>query len=272
MSRPRPERLRVIKAHMIKDLKQAFRFRISLLNTILAPILTMTSFLITYSAIFFGSGTDDLGYIDKGNYIVYILTGFLTYSAFHLMWGRTALGGEKVMLTLQGILLAPGSRLFIVAGKAVRALFEISLTTFFFAVMLVILDVPDLRPMNVLYGVLALFALMFIFLGLDFMLTSVGMAQEGLAGFISSYAPKGFLLLGCVYYPIDVIPEFARPLVYLNPVYHAVNIFRSGFMEADLRFGIAIPLITMIAAAAFLLPASAYVFDWILKKWGIKGY
>lgn len=265
-------KIRTVKAYAVKDLKNTFRFKLAIFNFILAPFLTMFSFLITYSAVFFGAKTDDLGFVQKENYVIYLLTGFLVYSCFRLAWGRTNLIGEKVMQTLDGMLLAPSSRLYILMGKAVQSFVEIFIVVFAFVVMVFLLQPPTIYWKNLIIGSVAVIFVFIIFLSLDFIVTAIGLAQEGIASFITTYVPKGFLLVGCVYYPVDIIPKFARPLVYLNPLYHGVDLFRSGFMQADLRFGLEIPFLYLLILAVVLPIISVFVFEYVLKRWGIRGY
>jgi ABC-type polysaccharide/polyol phosphate export permease len=187
-----------------------------------------------------------------------------------LAWGRTSLLGEKVMQTLDGMLLAPRNRLYIMFGKAVQSFVEIIITVIFFAVAIIFLQ-PQINLFNLLVGVLSLIFLFVIFISLDFIVSAIGLAEEGIEGFITTYVPRAFLLIGCVYYPVDVIPEFARPFVYLNPLYHAVNLFRSAFMTADLRFGF-LPLVYLAILTLVLPILAAFLFDFVLRRWGIRGY
>lgn len=263
-------KIKTIKAYVVKDLKLSFRFRMSLVNKFFAPILTMLSFMVTYSAIFFSTSTDDLGFVDRGNYVIYLLTGFLAYSVFRLAWGITSLRSEVGSYTLFGIMLAPGSRAYILAGKAVRALVEILISVGGFGAMLLFLR-PNIYWSNLMVGIVAVAALFIIFICLDFIVTAIDLVNPGLAGVITSYVPKGFLLIGCAYFPVDVIPEIFRPLVYINPLYHAVNLFRSGFMTADLRFGMVTPLIYLLVLAAIMPIISIYIFELVFKKWHVRG-
>lgn len=263
-------KIKTIQAYVVKDIKLTFRFRMSLVNKFFAPILTMLSFMVTYSAIFFGAGTEDLGFVDSSNYVVYLLTGFLAYSVFRLAWGITSLRGEVSSLTLYGMLMAPGSRVYILAGKAVRALAEIFISAGGFAAMIIFLN-PAIDAKNLIIGLGAIVLLFIIFISLDFMVTAIDLVNPGIAGVITSYVPKGFLLIGCVYFPVDVIPEIFRPLVYVNPLYHAVNLFRSGFMAADLQFGVMMPMIYLLILALIMPIMSLYIFNLVFKKWNIRG-
>ena len=262
---------RSIRAYTRKELKASIRFKIGFFNRMLAPTITMVSFFVTYSAVFFGAKVDDLGFIQKENYVLYLLTAFLTYTFFRLTWQRTSLHEEKIMQTLDGMLLAPGSRLYILIGKASRVFIEIFMSVTIFIVALAFLR-PSISLKGLAVGSFALILLFIIFISMDFMVSAIGLANEGWAGFLVSYLPRGFALIGCAYYPVDVIPQFVRPLVYLNPLYHAVNLFRSAFMQADLRFGVEGPLIYLIVLAIVLPIISGIFFEWVLQRWGVKGY
>lgn len=260
--------IRSIKAYTIKEFKESIRFKLGFLNRLVAPALTMVSFFVTYSAVFFGGNVDDLGYMNKSNYVIYLLTAFLTYTFFRLTWGRTNLSSEKGGGTLEGMLLAPGSRMYILAGKASRIFFEIFISVLIFIVALLFLG-SDINLKGLIVGSISLVLLFIIFISIDFISTAIGLAHVSIAGMINSYLPRAIALLGCAYYPVDIIPDFAKPLAYLNPLYHAVNLFRSGFMEADLRFGMVIPLVYLFVLAVVFLTISGFFFDWALKKWGI---
>jgi len=262
---------RSIKAYTKSEIKQSLRFRIGFFNRMLAPTLTMVTFFFTYSAVFFVSDVTDVGYVEKQNYVIYLLTAFLAYSFFRLPWNRTTLMQEKIMQTLDGMLLAPGSRLYIVIGKASRVFIEIAMSIIIFAVVLIFLR-PTISLKGLLMGSFSLVLLFVIIISVDFIVSALGLAHGGISQFLVSYLPRGIALIGCVYYPVEVIPEILRPLVYINPLYHAVNLFRSAFMEADLRFGMEFSFIYLLVLAIILPIISGFFFDWALKKWGVRGY
>ncbi|MBU1118975.1 ABC transporter permease [Patescibacteria group bacterium] len=264
-------RLSVLWAFVVKDLKQMFRFKTNIVNFVFAPMLTMFSFFLVYSSVFMQSGVDDLGFVQKQNYVVYLLTGFLAYSYFHMTWGKTKLKSEKMMQTLDGILLSPRSRLYILAGKGVKTFFEIIIVTLIFIAFMFFLT-PSIIWINLFFGTVALMFIFIIFISFDFVISSIELSEEGIAAILVNYLPRAFLILGAVYFPIDIIPKWLWWLAYINPVYIGVNIFRSAFMEANIPLGIPISLL-YIGALALLMPFFAiYVFDFVLKKWGVRGY
>ncbi|MBU1674091.1 ABC transporter permease [Patescibacteria group bacterium] len=258
-------------AYIVKDMKNLFRFKVAVFNFVFAPFLTMISFMMVYSAVFFVGGVEDLGYVQQSNYIIYLLTGFMAYSCFSVSWRKTTMLDEKVMLTLEGILLTPRNRLYIMVGKGAKALFEVMIVVIMFTAIIAFFH-PTIDWLSLFYGALALFLVFIIFLNIDFMVSAIGLAEEGISSFFSTYLPRFILIISCVYYPIESIPEQLRFIVYINPAYYGVNMFRSGFMQADLPFGIAGPLIYLLILAIIIPILAVLLFNWILRKWGIKGY
>ncbi|MBU1118967.1 ABC transporter permease [Patescibacteria group bacterium] len=264
-------RLRVLWGFCVKELQELFRFKLEILKFAFAPLLTMMSFFMVYSAIFLSSDTTDLGYVQKSNYVLYLLTGFLAYSCFHVTWGKTNLRYEKIMLTLEGMLLSPRSRLYMMMGKGIKALLEISIIILIFTVLLFLMR-PEVNWTMLGYGIIALVLVFIIFISFDFIVSAIGLSEEGLSGILVNYLPRAFLILSAVYFSIEAIPEYLRFLVYINPVYIAVNIFRSAFMDADIHFGLLGSLLYLLLLSITVPYFAAKIFDFILKKWGIRGY
>lgn len=264
-------RLRVLWAYAAKDLKNLFRFKFSIVNFIFSPLLTMISFFMVYASVFLVGNVDDLGYVQENNYVIYLLTGFLAYSCFHLTWGKTDLHVEKLMLTLEGILVSPRSRLYIMAGKGFQAFMEILIIVLLFIPMVALLK-PEVNWQALAIGAFGLLLIFIIFISFDFIVSAIGLAQEGFSGFLTNYVPRAFLVVGAVYFPKEVIPEYFQWLVDINPVYHGVNLFRSAFMTADLPYGVTPSLIYLMVLAVVTPVVAAWLFDFVLKRWGIRGY
>lgn len=263
---------KILWAFVIKDLRNRFRFRVAVLSGFFHPVLTMISFLVVYASVFMASDTNSLGFVDRSNYVAYLLTGFLAYSIFSLCWGRTSLGGDKVMLTLEGMLIAPVSRYFILMGKAVQAAMEIMVTIAIFIIMILMIHpVVNLGPLVV--GGLALFLLFVILISFDFLVSALEVAHEGWAEIIRTYMPRALLILGAVYFPSTVIPNILKPLVYINPLFQATNLFRLAFnVPAELPWGQVVPFVYMLVLAIALPIVAVSILELIMKRWGIKGY
>lgn len=270
-SRPIHDKIKIVSAHIIKNFRNAWRFRTAGLNTIFNPFFSMFTFLITYSAVFVSSNVDDLGFVQKSNYVLYVLTGFVVYSSFRLTWGRTSLIGEKMMLTLEGNLLAPGNRLYFMIGKSFEAFLEIFFVLILSAFAIFFLK-PQINLINLALGILAILCVIIIFISLDFIVSAIGIAQEGISYLLSTYIPKIIMLISCIYYPIEVIPRIFQPIVYINPIYYAVNFFRAGFMPAHFPLGTVGPIIYLIVLALITPILSIKIFEWVLRRWGIRGY
>ncbi|MSR00721.1 MAG: ABC transporter permease, partial [Gammaproteobacteria bacterium] len=92
--------------------------------------------------------------------------------------------------------------------------------------------------------------------------------EFSLAGFINGVFAKNFdqvnfiptfiltplTYFGGVFYSIDLLPEWARNLSFVNPILHMVSAFRYGFLgTSDVNVGIAFAIMTFAALVLFLV-------------------
>ncbi len=242
-----------------------------ILGDIVNPFLGMIGLLVTYSAVFFVGKVNDIAYVNKHNYLVYLIVGSLAYLFSHECWRRTTLVFEKMMLTLQGVMLAPVSRIYLLAGKALNAVVFGLLSAVPHVLLLLFLRPAILSYARLVMGVVALFFVMSIFISLDFIVTAIELSEEGQASLIRAWAPRGVTIFACVYYPIDVIPKVLRPLAIINPAYHGVQLLRSAFIEGP-KMDLFLSFL-YLAVLALILPIIAVrYFDYRFRKYGIKGY
>jgi ABC-type polysaccharide/polyol phosphate export permease len=254
-----------------KDFNNTYRFKSALIGSILNPFLSAVSLFVTYSAVFFVGGVEDIAFVNKQNYVIYLMSGFLALNFARTCWGATALRWEKIMMTLDGMFLAPVGRLWILFGKSISVLFSISLSSIPYVLILLILGPRIESYVNLVLGIISLFLMMAIFLSVDFVVSAISLSEEGYAGIIRTWVPRAISLLSCVYYPPEVFPEVFRPIVYLNPAYHGVNLFRSAFMEN----GVTSPwfsFLYLLTLGVVLPPLCVRIFESILGRFGIRGY
>jgi len=254
-----------------KDFKNTYRFRSALAGQILSPFLGAISLLVTYSAVFYVGGVEDIAYVNKQNYVVYLMTGFLALTFVSRCWGGAGLNWEKIMMTLDGIFLAPVNRLWILLGKSLNVLFSVGLSAIPYILILVVVRAGITSYLKLAVGIAGLFLMLAIFISIDFVISGISLSEEGYASIIRTWLPRGVSLFSCVYYPVDVFPKLLRPFAYLNPAYHGVSLFRSAFIEG----GISHPLVSIV----YLLllgtigpPVAVWFFETLFKRYGVRGY
>ena len=254
-----------------KDFRNTYRFKSTLVGQILSPFFAAISLFVTYSAVFIVGGVTDIAYVNRENYVIYLMAGFLALTFARSSWGGTDLRWEKIMMTLDGIFLAPVGRLWILVGKAINVLFKVALSSIPYIAILLILGPRIISPINLVLGILSLFLMLSIFLSIDFVISGISLSEEGYASIIRTWVPRGVSLFSCVYYPIEIFPKFVHPLILLNPAYHGVNLFRSAFIEN----GIVNPwtsFLYLLVLGIVLPPTAVTFFEYLFKRFGIKGY
>ena len=258
-----------IWAIVVKDLQDAYRFKFFLSTRFFTPVLNMVSFLLVYAAVF--QHVNDVGYVQKSNYVTYLVTGFLAYNFFRMGWNATRLKMEKNMQTLEGVLLAPINRLYLLIAKALRAFLELSIDTIIFIILLIYLR-PTVYPVELIIGIAAIALLAVIWISIDFVVSAIELSSEGIAATISEYLPRAVMLISAVYYPISSLPKWLQDIALLNPVYHAVILFRSAFIP---QIFIVPPILSFayLLILAITLPfLSVRIFNYLFTRFGIKGY
>ena len=175
------------------------------------------------------------------------------------------------MLTLEGTLLAPVNRLYILMGKAVRAFLELLVDSAIFIILLLFLH-PRIDWPMLGVSIIGLFCLYIIWISVDFIVSGIQLSEEGLASLLSEYVPRVIMFISAVYYPVETLPKILRTLSYANPVYHAVVLFRSAFYLPAKDVNILVSISILLILACIMPFVSVRLFDEIYKKYGIKGY
>jgi len=260
-----------IFAFFLKDFKNQYRFKITLASNVLNPFLQVIGLILAYSAVFLVGKVESVGYVNQANYVLYLITGFCSYSFARTTWGQTSLLVEKWYLTLDGVLLCPVSRFYIFLGKAVSGAISAALGAAPYSVLIILLHPKVYSFTHLLLGLVSMGCLFSIFISLDFLTSAVELHQEGVAKLVRSYAPRAVLLLGCVYYPISLLPSFLRYLVLLNPVYHSVEIFRSAFIRSE-PVCLGYSMCYLLGLSVLLPFVSVKVFVWTFRRYGVRGY
>jgi len=160
--------------------------------------------------------------------------GYLTVApgmiAMTLLFGNTSMAAivitfEKRAGTLERLLLAPLAAPAIVAGKALSAAaYSLGTSLVLTAGFVVFLGMPVARP-----GVLALGLVLgagtFSVLGI---VASVTVKEVFEAMTLMNFFRFPLLFVSGVFLPLSQMPGWARPLAYLSPLTHVVELLRLG--------------------------------------------
>ncbi|MHA1251363.1 MAG: ABC transporter permease [Candidatus Helarchaeota archaeon] len=265
------EKFKVLIAFTEKELKKNWRYKYYFLMRIIAdPILSMIPFLLIYSGLFYSETLTSLGDITQSNYLSWLFLGSLFHSfAFQgFIAFENRFLTEKFWMTIEGSLLAPISKYYILFGIIVEISIESSISFLILTIFSYIF-----YPTN-FFNIILIFIILF--------LTLLGTAGIGLieGAFIISNEDYRFffkylyfilIFFSCYTIPYVIFPSFLQPLVIINPLYHSVSLIRSIWFNT-VSFDNIISLINLLVFTTLSLLFSVMIFNKIWKKFGLKGY
>ncbi|VVB51454.1 ABC-2 type transporter [uncultured archaeon] len=265
-------RIRRILALSLTDFKDEYRFKLHYVTTLSYPLPTLVLFFVAYASVINVSGIGSLQFIPDGKLNSYLLSAAITYGIVGVVWGRAHFLRAKYMQVLEGLLLAPINRIYMFLGKTLKVLIESSLALTPLILILLYETTPLPSAKNIITALLILLLTLIIFLSLDFMVASIELAEEGIASIAVIYGQRFFLFFGCLYYPIDVLPQVLHPLVYMNPLYHSINLFRWSLLNFPPTTDPTISMAYLIALSLTLPLLSVKLLEHVFVRYGIRGY
>jgi ABC-2 type transport system permease protein len=177
-------------------------------------------------------------------------------AAMTLLFGNTSMSAivvtfEKRAGTLERLLLAPVTARTIVLGKALSAvLYGIATCAVLTAGLVLLLGLPVARP-GIFAAGLVLGAWTFSLLGL---VASVMVREVFEATTLMNFFRFPLLFISGVFMPLAEMPGWIKPVAYVSPLTHVVELLRFGIFGSAY---FASPLVPLAASAAFLAGAFA---------------
>jgi ABC-2 type transport system permease protein len=157
-------------------------------------------------------------------YVEFVVTGIAIASFLQIALGRVvnAIRQEQLMGTLESLLVTPTSPLTIQIGSVMYDLAYVPLRTLLFLIVAATVFDARLDP----GGLLPVVAIVLMFIPVVWGLGLI--AAAGVMTFRRGVGALGFaitlLMIGSnTYFPIDVLPEWARTLAQFNPISIAVE-------------------------------------------------
>ncbi len=200
-----------------RDIKVRYRKSfLGMLWTVLNPLLMMMVMTIVFSTLFRSSIENFPIYFLAGN-LIFTLNSEITNNCTYAIIGNAPLL-KKVYIPKY---LFPFSK----AGSALVNLI-FSLIAMF--LVMVILRVPFL-PTLLLLPIPIAYAFLFS-LGLGLLLSAVTVYFRDIAYFYSVFL-IAWNYFTPVFYPIEILPDFAKKLMLLNPLYHYIDYMRNLILQ-----------------------------------------
>ena len=237
------------------------RFRRTLLQSLLSPVLSTSLYFIVFGSVIGGY----VQKIDGISYGSYIVPGLLMLTLLTQSISNTSFGifFPKFNGTIYEILAAPISTIEVVlafvgagATKTVIVGIMIFLTSMFFV------DVEVKYPLLMIF-LLLLVSFTFALFGFLIGLMSKDFEQMSI---IPSLIITPMVFLGGSLYSLDMLPDFWQKITYFNPVVYLINGLRYSFYGvSDFNIWISIGLMVL-----FLIICVSIVTILLKKGYNIK--
>ena len=237
------------------------RFRRTLMQSILSPVLSTSLYFIVFGSVIGGYVKD----IDGVSYGSYIVPGLLMLTLLTQSISNTSFGifFPKFNGTIYEILAAPISTFEIVlafVGAGATKTLIVGLIIFITSTFFV--DVEVQYPLLMIF-LLLLVAFTFALFGFLIGLMSSNFEQMSI---IPTLVITPMVFLGGSLYSLDMLPPFWQMITYFNPVVYLINGLRFSFYGVS-DFNIWISVISMVV---FLLICVTVVSILLKKGYNIK--
>ena len=218
--------------------------------TLLNPLLTMTVLWIVFSQFFRFDIPGDVPYI------AYLLSGILLITFFSQ--GVIATGSSIVnSATVLSKVYVPAEVFAVAAAVAALVNFVISLIPLLAIQLIVGVGIP----WTVLLVPIPAFFLLLLVAGLGLLVASAAVYFYDVLD-LTAVLTQLVGYLTPTFYPISIIPERFLPLIYANPLYSYLTIFRGFIYEG--AFAPTWTFVMMIGSSVVILLIGVWVFT---KSW-----
>jgi ABC-2 type transport system permease protein len=202
-----------------------------------------------------------------GDYFPFVLIG-LAFSRYlgtaMASFGSTIRAGQ-IMGTLEAILVTPTRLSTVLVASSLWPFLGQTLSVIAYLLIGVLVFGADLGQAN-LAGAAAILALTIVAFG-GLGLVSAGFMMVFKRGDPVSAAVHSIsVLIGGVYYPVTILPDWLQSLADWLPMTHALRGMRLALLQGEPVSNLLTGLATLGLFGAVLLPVGVFVFGWAIRK------
>lgn len=202
-----------------------------------------------------------------GNYFAFVLIGiaFSNFLSVGLGSFATSIRSEQMIGTLEAMLVTPTSLSNIVLSSSQWNFAFTSLRVGVYLLLGAIFFGLDLSNAAVLPALTALLLTVVAFSSLGIISASFIMIfkrGDPIAWVISTSST----LLGGVYYPITILPDWLQTLSYAFPITYSLNAIRLSLLQGQGFADVGGDLISLVAFSLITLPISLFVFRYAVAR------
>lgn len=262
--------LKKIIAFLCRDFINDTSYRLSFFLQIFSIFFSSVTF--HFLSRLFGENTSPYLEPYGGNYFAFVIIGvaFSNYLQVSLQSFSESIRDAQLTGTLEALLLTQTSIPVIIFSSSIYSFLWTSLRVLLLLSFGVFIFDMDIGNANFLGAIIILFLTITSFL-------AIGIISAGFIMVFKKGKPLNWifatlsLLLGGVFYPISVLPEWLQWCAHLFPITYSLEGMRQALLNGANFREIAPSLIALIIFTAVVLPISLWIFNLAVKKAEIDG-
>jgi len=232
-----------------RDIIRSFRQKSQLYGSIVRPVI----WLFILGTGLRGSFTAPEGF----TYTQYIFPGLIVMNIlFASIMSGTTIIWDREFGFLKEIMVAPMSRISIVFGKTLSGSIIATLQGIIVLVFFPLVGL-HLSIMQIILTILGMFIIALSITSLGIMMAARMTSFEGF-GTINNFVVMPLFFLSGSLYPIDRVPAWLKPFIYVNPVTYAVNLLRG--IDLKIKTSYLTDIGVIIIFALIILSITTYLF------------
>ncbi|VVC00055.1 ABC-2 type transporter [uncultured archaeon] len=248
--------LKGIYAIWYRELKVFSREKSRVISSIVSPILWL---------LIIGGGIGSVVSFSGIPYQTFIYPGILVQAAlFSSVFFGVYIVWDRKIDFLKEVLVSPISRTSIFVGKVIGGSTDTLIETVILLIIGYFMIQAGMMPglqLNLLSAALALIILFITTISLVSIGLIVGSQMESPEGFqlVSSFLIFPMFFLSGALYPINNLPSWLSPFIFIDPVTYSVDALRSVLLGAS-QFSLGLDLLVMCVFAAATIGVGTYAF------------
>lgn len=246
-----------------RDLQVKLSYRTGLLTDVVGLVLQSVLFyfvgkLVAPDAVPPAGPNPYISYVAIGIAVgVVIQLGLLNVSA--------ALQREQVLGTLEAVMATPTPQFVVQVGGVGYDLIYLPLRTAIFLVFVAVVYQVPVTLGGVLPALALLMALLPLMWGLGVTVAALVMTFKRGDGALGILATMVTMASGA-YFPLDLLPDWLRPIAELNPVAQAMSAIRGVLVMGDPWQTAVVPLLVVLAGGVVTLSIGLSLFRWAVRR------
>ena len=249
-----------LKKDLLNELSYKFAFAMQIFGIFLS--VTMFYFL---SLLFGNTSLPSLAQYG-GNYFAFVLIGiaFSSYMGTSLNSMSSKIREGQIMGTLEALLSTQTGLTTIIVASSLYSFLFTSFQVVVYLVLGVFIYQLDLSQANYLGGIIILLVSILAFSGFGIISASFIMIFKR-GNPVAIFSGLSWLL-GGVYYPVEILPQWLEPFSFLLPITYSLQGMRLALLKGASLFELLPNILSLLVFALIMLPVSLFAFRYSVRR------